>query len=474
MKLKTLIKGETFPVTYDNKVQNCQLQNDEVYSDAHARTPLKSVHGEESVLPRFMCIGESWLDDTQEDTSTEGELSKVSRRKGRRLRRELARKERRKARSDSVGGLKDVFSFYNLYKAGKKCCNGVRWKNSVQVFELKLFSGTAVRRKKLINKIFQFSSYVHFLLNERGKIRPIDAPRIQDRKSDKVYTQKVLLPLYSPNMIENNGASLPGKGFHFSQNRLKNELRSHFRKYGRSGGIIITDGKKFFPSADHDQIYNRHNEFILNKDLKEFGDAVVRTVKAESGMHLGVELSQAEMIAYPSRTDNYMKCQVGLKGYGHYMDDFYAIIPPNIDYREVLKSLREKAQESGFVLSTDKTRYVPLTHSFRFCKIKYILTESGKVVTRACEKAERRDRIKIYMFKNKIKEKEVNYMDLWTSINGMMAYMNTYNEHKAVLRLRRQFFRLFGFSCETITPFLIKEMISNSENFDTIPHPLCI
>ena len=100
-----------------------------------------------------------------------------------------------------------------MYKAGKKCCNGVRWKNSTQRFEMHLFSGTARRRRLLLERKWIPGAYVHFTISERGKTRPIDAPRIQDRQVHKVYTKKVLLPLYRPEMIYNNGASLEGKGF---------------------------------------------------------------------------------------------------------------------------------------------------------------------------------------------------------------------------------------------------------------------
>ncbi|MBR1647936.1 MAG: hypothetical protein IJ685_14430, partial [Selenomonadaceae bacterium] len=225
------------------------------------------------------------------------------------------------------GGADEVFNYRDLYKVGKKCCNGVRWKQSVQNFELRLFSGTVVRRRAVLSGKYKFSPYVHFTLCERGKVRPIDAPRIQDRQVEKVFTQKVLLPLYLPSMIHNNGASLPNKGFHFSQRMLVRDLCRHFRKYGREGGIILADEKKFFPSANHEYIYSRHEKFITDDELKAFGDAVVKTVPGGVGMPLGVEPSQAEMIAYPSEMDNYLSAQCKLTG-GHYMDDFYNLLSP--------------------------------------------------------------------------------------------------------------------------------------------------
>lgn len=152
----------------------------------------------------------------------------MSRRSGRYERRKAKREANRLQRSLDVGGLKEVFTFHDLYKAGKQCCNAVRWKNSTQKFELHMFSGTARRRRLLLEHKWVPTAYVHFVISERGKTRLIDAPRIQDRQIHKVFTQKVLLPLYLPSMIWNNGASLPGKGFEFSKQELRKDLRYHF------------------------------------------------------------------------------------------------------------------------------------------------------------------------------------------------------------------------------------------------------
>ena len=127
----------------------------------------------------------------------------MSRRTGRYQRRKAKREANKVHRCIDVGELKDVFTYNDMYKAGKKCCNGVRWKNSAQRFEMHLFSGTARRRRLLLQGAWTPTAYVHFTISERGKTRPIDAPRIQDRQVHKVYTQKVLLPLYLPSMIYN-------------------------------------------------------------------------------------------------------------------------------------------------------------------------------------------------------------------------------------------------------------------------------
>lgn len=380
----------------------------------------------------------------------------MSRRQGRYERRKERRETNRILRCKAVGDLKDVFNYEDMYKAGKKCCNGVRWKNSVQRFEMHLFSGTAKRRKELLDGMWNPGNYVHFTLCERGKVRPIDAPRIQDRQVHKVYTRKVLLPLYMPHMIYNNGASLPGKGFEFSKKQLINDLRWHYRRYGRSGCIILIDFKQFFPSVSHEELYKRHDKYILNPEIRKIGDDVIKSVPGDKGLPLGVEPSQAEMIAFPSALDNYVKCQLQMQCAGHYMDDYYIIVPPDREPKEIMALVTAKAESLKLTISKAKSKIIPLTKPFRYCKAKYTLTETGKIIVNGNRDGVKRARRKIKAFRQKIAKGEMNYEDLWTSVNGMLAYFESYNDHARVLKLRRLFYAIYGFSCEHIENFRMR------------------
>lgn len=433
-------------------VQNSQSQIHATNSDAGARTPPKGGHGEACATPRFMCTQQSRVDGAILDPGAEG--SKMSRRRGRRFRREQKRKQKHEERCKELGGAKDVFTYNRLFKAGQDCCKGVRWKQSVQNFEAHLFSRTAVCMRQLKSGNYKFKPYSHFTLCERGKERPIDAPSIQDRQPEKVFTQDVLLPLYQTSMIYNNGASLPGKGFGFALKELKKDLVKHYRKYGREGGILLTDGKKFFPSADHNVIKARHEKLILNTELRDFADRVIDTIQGDVGLPLGVEPSQAEMVALPSALDNYMKCQMRMKGYGHYMDDFYVLIPPGVDWHEIFDAMKRKAAECGITLNRQKTRYVPLAKPFRFCKAKFIITETGKIITRANKKAMPRNRRKLKAFKELYDKGKMTAQDLWCAVNGMIAYLRRYNEYNHIKELCNLFHDLFGWSCWRYKEFM--------------------
>ena len=109
-------------------------------------------------------------------------MTSEDRREARYRRRQARRRRNRQARSDSLGGLAGVFSYRNMFKYGKKCCNGVRWKGSTHNFELHLFSGTARRRREVLSGKWRPKPGAHFTLRERGAVRPIDAPHINDRQ----------------------------------------------------------------------------------------------------------------------------------------------------------------------------------------------------------------------------------------------------------------------------------------------------
>ena len=185
-------------------------------------------------------------------------MTSEQRREARYRRRQTRRQAKRKARSDALGPIEEVFSYRAMFFYGRKCCNGVRWKASTQRFEMHLFSGTAKRRRKILNGTWKPGKTAHFTLKERGKVRPIDAPHIEDRQVYKVLTKKVLVPLYVPSMIYDNKASQKGGGLHFHYRRLAKHLRDHYRKHGLEGAMFLMDFHHFFPDAPHALLYERH------------------------------------------------------------------------------------------------------------------------------------------------------------------------------------------------------------------------
>lgn len=330
-------------------------------------------------------------------------MTSEERREGRYQRRRARREKRRKERSEKIGGLETAFSYHDLFRYGKRCCNGVRWKRSCQTFETHLFSGTAIRRRMLVSRTWKPLPYVHFTLRERGKARTIDAPHVIDRQVHKVLVHNVLIPLYRPEMIYDNGASMKGKGLAFSYRRLKQQLCWHYRRHGTEGYVVQLDMKDYFPGAPHDVVFDRHERLIRDDDLREVADRVTRSVSGDRGLPLGVEPSQQEMVALPSAVDQYIKCGLSVRCAGHYMDDYYIIVETKERAKEVLRDVADRFGRKGIL----------------------------------------RARRKLQLFRREVKAGTRTKEEVKEWLKTAISYYKESNDHGRVLRMHRLYYAMF-------------------------------
>lgn len=361
-------------------------------------------------------------------------------------RRKTKRKKKRDEIIDNIGTIEEVFSYHDMFKYGIRCCKNVMWKQSAQTFKRHLFSRTAVNKKGTLVK-YKPKKLKRFTLRERGKVRSIEAPSIDDRQIHKTLTKKVLIPLYQPRLIFDNGASLKDKGLMFAQEQMDKALKRHYKKYGLNGWIIITDFKGYFPNADRAIVKSRHSE-ITDLKLREILDICADIGHGNIGLPLGVEPSQLEMISFPSSLDNYMCCQLGLRGFGHYMDDYHILVPPDRDPKKILELFIKKAEEYKICVSREKTQIIKFGKPFKYCKMKRLF-DGKKIVKRGCPDSKKRARRKI----KKYSKMDMCYEDIFTSVSSSIAYFRRTDNHGTVLELQRLFYSLFGFSCEDIDEF---------------------
>lgn len=374
-------------------------------------------------------------------------MTSRERREGRYRRRQMKRQANRKARNDAIGSLAEAFSYHDMFFYGKKCCNGVRWKQSTQNFELHLFSGTARRRREVLEERWKPQKCAHFTLRERGKVRPIDAPHINDRQIHKTLCSNVLVPLYTPSMIHDNGASRTGMGLHYSFRRLKQQLAWHYRRYGREGAVLLLDLKGYFPNAPHKTIYDRHQHLILNPEIRNLADTIIATSPCPipgRGLPLGVEPSQQEMVGLPSAVDNFIKCQARAHCAGHYMDDYWVVWPDIEALKALTREIVRRFEALGIRVNKRKCQIVPLTKPFRFCKARFTLTETGAIKVNGSRDGVKRCRRKLKMFNEEVREGKRTIRDVAEYMQSQCAYYKNYDDHGRLLRIYRLCYALFG------------------------------
>ena len=208
--------------------------------------------------------------------------------------------------------------------------------------------------------------------------------------------------------------------------------------------MVLMDLKQFFPSAPHDAIYERHRRLILDPEIRAVADMVVASVPGGVGMPLGVEPSQMEMVSLPSAVDNWTACQLRAEDPAHYMDDYHMGAETKEQAEAIRDAVTERMEAMGLTVSRSKTRIVPLSKPFRFCKVKFYLTTTGKVITHGNRDGMKRARRKLKAFKAKVDAGEMTVQQVREWLTSQIAYFENYNDHGRVLRLNRLFYAIYG------------------------------
>lgn len=212
------------------------------------------------------------------------------------------------------------------------------------------------------------------------------------------------------------------------------------------GAILLLDLKGFFPNAPHALLYQRHRELILNPELQKLADTIIQYSPCPTpgrGMPLGVEPSQQEMVSMPSRIDNWIKCQAGVHCAGHYMDDYYVILPDVEELKKLGHEIVRRFEAAGIRVNKKKCKIIPLTKPFRFCKAKFTLTETGKIKVNGNRDGVKRARRKLKLFHREFKEGKRTFFDIEQYMECQSAYYRNFNDHGRLLRLRRLYHAIF-------------------------------
>ena len=367
------------------------------------------------------------------------------------------RKARREAKARAAGGaaFDEVFSFGNICRAGKGCCNGSRWKSSTINFETRLLSESLKIYDDLACGTRKFKGFHSFTTIEHGKERHIDALPIQERTAQKCLCRNILTEAYSRSFIYDNSASLQGKGMDFTLERLKKHLRDHYRRYGTEGGIYQYDFKGYFGSLPHDEIKRRARAKIMDDRLYalfcDFVDdfqkmkTADRTAERKRGVGLWSEISQIIALDFASPIDHYIKDVRRIKGAARYMDDGYVISNSLEELRDIDRCLHLLAQDMGLTLNDKKCVITPFRHhSFTFLKMRVRLTDSGKVVMKLSRKSIRAMRRKLDIFRLWVSEGQMGFEDAAQSYQSWRAHAKRCNSYHTLRAMDGRFAALFA------------------------------
>lgn len=369
-------------------------------------------------------------------------MTSEERKTARYIRRVAARQKKKAERCSQYDDFDTVFSYQNLYSAYKCCRKGVAWKSSVQKYITQAPLNLLHTYDQLQKGKFKSPGFYEFDIFERGKRRHIRSTVIGERVVQRCLCDNALVPMLCRTFVYDNGASMKYKGYDFAVHRLTQHLHKHYRKYGQDGYILLFDFSKFFDNVSHAVIKGiLHSQFSDEKILKlteHFVDAF-----GDVGMGLGSQISQVLALASANRLDHYIKEVLRIKGYGRYMDDGYLIHLSKEYLQNCLIHIKEICSMLGITLNTKKTQIVKLSHGFTWLKIRFYLTETGKVVRKIYKRSVTRMRIKLKKLHKMWKEKRIAFTDVYTTWQSWKAYALKFNAYHTIQNMADLYIKLF-------------------------------
>lgn len=365
----------------------------------------------------------------------------------------------------------------NLLDAFRKASNGSIWKSSVQKYEINLLKNIRQTQLDLQNNNYRQGEFLEFELNERGHNRHIKALGIADRVVQRALCDEVLMPQLGKYLIYDNGASQKDKGVEFCRRRLETHLHKYYRKYGSDGYFLHIDFRKFFDNIRHDKLLAAFSDKLDDDSVMPVLENMVQSFKIDisysdkdltdqvfnsmeyakipadlktgkrymaKSMGIGSQVSQAAGVFFPTKIDTYCKVVRGCKFYGRYMDDIYIIHHDKEFLRSVLDGVREQSAEIGLFINEKKTQIFKLRHGFAFLKIKYNLTETGKIIKRPARDNITRQRRKMKKFRKLVDEGAMSIEDARNEVKSWLGANENLNAYRTCQNIRQLYKDLFG------------------------------
>ena len=112
--------------------------------------------------------------------------------------------------------------------------------------------------------------------------------------------------------------------------------------------------------------------------------------------------------------------------------------------RDILCGIREQSAELGLFINEKKTQIFKLRHGFTFLKIKYNLTETGKIIKRPSRDNITRQRRKMKKFKHLVDEGRMSLDDARNETKSWLGANEKLNAYRTCQNIRTLFRQLFG------------------------------
>ena len=369
-------------------------------------------------------------------------MTSKERHEARYQRRKAAREKKLRKRANKYAQWDKVYGFLPLVDGFRKVSKASKDKTATKIWMANLVVNVRKIERTLYNGTWKSPGYNRFRIKERGKWRDIQSAHISEKGIQNSFSNNCYIPLISPHLIHDNGASLKGKGTKFSIDRFTKHLQDHIRKHGRRGWIFFYDFKSYFKTIDQKKSIKMSKRYVINRKLMHTYRAFT-TAFGKNGLGLGSPVSQITALLYPNRIDHLIKDHFGISGYGRHMDDGYIICDDLWRLRKIVIAFYEACRELGIVPNPKKCVFVRLDQPFRFLKTRFFITRSGKIVKRYWQLSIRKERHRLRCFRRFYDMHLMTYDEILRNFHSWIMSLNRAKSFHIRLNMIQYFNQLF-------------------------------
>lgn len=202
----------------------------------------------------------------------------------------------------------------NLYEAYCKARRGKRWQNVVKEFERDIDGNLERLQNALITKSFHTAPYRTKVIREPKERIIFILPFYPDRIVQHALIQLVG-PIWDRLFIYDSYACRVDKGIHRGSTRTMEFL-------GKNRYVLKADISKFYPSIDHDILYEIIQRKVKCSDTLWLLRDIIYSHGAGTNVPIGNYTSQWFGNLYLNEMDQWLKHEWRVKHYIRYCDDF--------------------------------------------------------------------------------------------------------------------------------------------------------
>jgi retron-type reverse transcriptase len=227
-----------------------------------------------------------------------------------------------------------VIDFTNLFEAWQKAAKGKRGCPSAAGFEMNLADELIRLQRELTNQTWQPGEYYSFYIRDPKK-RLVSAAPFRDRVVHHAL-HNITEAIYDNTFIGDSYANRKGKGTHAAIDKAQALMR-------RYPYVLQCDLRQFFPSIDHSVMESLLYRKIIDEKIRWLMHQIVKSgegihdgeyqmvyfpgddlfaVNRPRGLPIGNLTSQFWANVYLNELDQFVKRELGCKGYVRYVDDF--------------------------------------------------------------------------------------------------------------------------------------------------------